>query len=202
MLKKILYFKIAAQKACVALLAGFLLLLTACETTKPNKALQSSENSLQEKMMQTRKYDTLDEKRILLAAVQTLQDLGFSIDETESKLGIVVASKNADAKDKQQYAVAFGLSLLDAMAAGSGNGTYHHQTDHFKNLDSEQKIRASLVVIPSKSSKNSLVRITFQRMIWNHAGQLSKQETINDQALYARFFQSLSKAIFLEGHEL
>ena len=48
----------------------------------------------------------------------------------------------------------------------------------------------------------SIVRVTFQRIIYNSKGMTTKAEQIKDPALYQEFYEKLSKAVFLEAHEI
>ncbi len=47
-----------------------------------------------------------------------------------------------------------------------------------------------------------LVRATFQRMVWNMAGQMSRIETLKEPDLYEGFFDKLSKSVFLEEQKI
>jgi hypothetical protein len=69
-------------------------------------------------------------------------------------------------------------------------------------IDKVQKIRASVVSKPSLDGSKILVRVTFQRIIWNNRGDISRMETLNDPELYQGFFERLSKAIFLEANKI
>jgi hypothetical protein len=70
-------------------------------------------------------------------------------------------------------------------------------------VDKEQKMRASVVTRPiGDQEKYIAVRVTFQRIVWNTQGQVTKSESIIDPAVYQEFFDKLSKAIFLEGQEI
>jgi hypothetical protein len=69
--------------------------------------------------------------------------------------------------------------------------------------DDIQKIRAALVTHPAHLSEGRvLLRVTFQRVVWNDRGQISKRESIVDAEIYQEFFAVLSKAVFLEAHKI
>ena len=122
------------------------------------------------------------------ASAAVLQDLGFNLDESETRLGVIVASKDRDATDVGQVVGA----VLMAVLFGANMA-----------VDKNQNIRASLVTRPHGENGTSVaVRITFQRMVWNTQGQVSKTEALTDPVLYQEFFSSLSKSIFLEAHKI
>ena len=54
----------------------------------------------------------------------------------------------------------------------------------------------------SASGGDSIVRVTFQRQIFNTEGQETTAEQIHSPEIYRTFFEKLSKAVFLEAHEL
>lgn len=135
--------------------------------------------------LQTRKFDTSDEKEILRASLGVLQDLGFEIDEAQSKLGVLVGSKDRDATDPMQITANIAFSVF----AGGQPGP----------VDRNQKIRVSLVT-HVLSPHESQVRVTFQRTVWDTQGNISRAEALTDPELYQEFFSKLSKALFLEAH--
>lgn len=168
--------------------------LTGCATTYPKDFLKASETSLQTRQLQLRKFDTTDEKQIISSSAGVLQDLGFTLDDSETKLGLVVASKDRDATDAGQVALATVSVFLSALGGSS--------SDAFDRIDKVQKIRASIVSKLGEDNKSVVVRVTFQRIVWNNRGDVSKMETLNDPELYQGFFERLSKAIFLEANKI
>jgi hypothetical protein len=167
----------------------FLALASGCAATIPKEALQLSNESLEDRRMQTRRFDGATETEILSASAGVLQDLGFQIDESETDLGVIVSSKERDATESAQVAAAIAVALL-------GGGSMP--------IDKKQKIRACLVIKPvvSETAEIHNVRITFQRMVWNTQNQLTKIEGLRDPEMYQEFFEKLSKSIFLEANEI
>ncbi|MCK4824979.1 hypothetical protein KA005_55025, partial [bacterium] len=78
-------------------------------------------------------------------------------------------------------------------------GSYSNNT---ALCDKEQKVKASVVVKPSLDGSKIVVRVTFQRIVWNMQNNISKVETINEPEIYEKFYSGLSKAIFLEAHKI
>ncbi len=177
---------------------GLLLLgwcVAGCQAPIPKDILKPTENVLQKRSLQSRSFDTVNEKLLLSASAGALQDIGFTIDDSETKLGLIVASKDADATNKTQMALATTGLVLGILA-----GSYNSR--HYQNLDDVQKIRASLVTHQNLQQKKTIVRITFQRIVWNKNKQICRRETLNDPKLYQGFYDRLSKAVFLEDHQI
>jgi len=193
--------------SCLAIIG----ILGGCASQIPPEALQFQPDTLANRQLQSRKYDIKSEKELLSASNNVLQDMGFNLDESNMPLGVIVASKNRDATDGGQIA---GAILMAAL--------FRVQTSY----DKEQKIRASLVTKPAATNNSILVdvttktgkqvkfnqpveanngfvvRVTFQRLVWNQRGVLSKIEGINDPEIYQEFFDKLSKSIFLQAQNV
>jgi hypothetical protein len=164
------------------------LFVSNCAPQIPEEALQFTSESLKERQLQTRYFDTADEKNILSASAALLQDLGFNLDESETPLGLIVGSKDRDATNPGQVAAAIFVALL-------GGGAMP--------IDRNQKMRASLVTRPvGEDKKRIAVRITFQRIVWNTQNQITTAERLNEPEMYQEFFSKLSKSVFLEAHEI
>jgi hypothetical protein len=162
-------------------------IVVGCAATVPKEALELSPENLRLRQLQTRRFDSKDEKALLTAGAAVLQDLGFTLENSEPGLGVIVASKDRSAVEAGQVMAAIFMALLGAPMP----------------IDKNQKIRASLVSRPAGEGKEStLVRVTFQRIVWNTEGRVTKAEPLDELEFYQEFFSQLSKAVFLDAHEL
>ncbi len=166
-----------------------LLLVGACTPQIPADALKLSPETLEQRALQTRKYEGIAEKKLLAASAGIMQDLGFNLDESETKLGVLVGSKDRGAQETGQVLAAIFLSVFTGAPA-----LYDHK----------QRIRMALVIRPTTedNNKDHYVRVTFQRAVWDNRNNISKVEGINDQEIYQQFFNRLSKSVFLEAQEI
>jgi hypothetical protein len=160
-----------------------------CVTITPTRVVQPFEPppaAAAQRLLQSRRYDTRDEAEVLRASASLLMDLGFTVDASDELLGVLVASKD-------RTAVVTG-QMLTAMFASALFGTDVPYDHH-------QKLRASIVTRPT-GQKSLVVRATFQRIVWNSHGLESRREALNEDWIYLEFFGKLSKALFLEAHDL
>ncbi|MBW1700213.1 MAG: hypothetical protein JRH18_23790 [Deltaproteobacteria bacterium] len=166
--------------------------ILSCVPKIPKEALQLSKENLQNRQIQTRHFD-IDEKTLLTASVTVLQDLGFAIDEIETDLGVIACSKTRDATSPGQVVGAIVLALFTGVVTP---------------IDKDQLIRASLVTHPiiidknDKSKCRTAARITFQRIVKNTEGQVTRRECIIEPEIYREFFDKLSQSLFLEAHKI
>ncbi len=166
-------------------LIPLVLMLQGCDSI-PKDALRMNKATLEDRQLQTRLFDTSDEKKILSASAAVFQDLGFNLDESETDLGLVVGSKERDATE-------VGQVVLAAVVAGLCGTPAQY--------DTKQKIRLSLVSSPAGETEEKIaVRVTFQRIVWDNYNQVSRLERLNNPEMYQEFFDKLSKAVFLEAH--
>lgn len=163
-------------------------LLSGCQPKVPTEALMLSPQSLEQRQVQVRRFDTSDEAKVLSACAALLQDTGFTIDKSETKLGLITASKQRSAKNAAQITGSIILALL---------------TGAYIPTDATQKMRASIVTYPyGEERKNIAVRVTFQRIVWNDQGGVTRKEGLTDPEIYREFFEKLSKSLFLEANQL
>ena len=182
------WLRTLSTRSIYLMLATILFFLIGCASAPPKDAFQLSATSLADRQIQSRRFDSLDEHLILASSVSVLQDLGYALDVSNADLGVLTASKALDATNAGQIAA---MVLLAALGGGAAP------------VDKDQKIRVTLVINESLEVKGtSVVRITMNRIIWNTQGQITKAETLNEPELYQAFFDKLSKATFLEAHEI
>lgn len=178
-------------RGTLAVMAGAVaasLLLTGCQQTIPKEALDLKQVTVEKRQRQTRYFDTLDEEKLLAASAAVLQDLGFSLDESETDLGVIVGSKDRDAMEAGQVVGAVILFALSGAVVP---------------IDDRQKIRVSLVSRPmSDDGERTALRVTFQRVVWNTQNIVSRAEPLDEPELYQEFFDRLSQSVFLEAHEV
>jgi len=170
-------------------------LVAGCATPGiPEQALRLPESSLEVRAMQSRSFAVPTEATILAASVAVLQDMEYNLDFIERPLGVLSASKVADADSKSEKAQLFMWDLLCAMG-GSSCGAMQNASD-------KQAIAVTLVVLPSLARKGEFVaRITLQRVVYNKQSQVTLKEPIVDAETYQKIFDKLSQSIYLQVNE-
>mgnify|MGYP000099037094 CR=1 FL=1 len=171
--------------AIAVILILMILLQFACQKGVPREALMFTPESLADRQLQTRVFETDNEGKLLEASAGVLQDLGFTIDESEVRCGVIVCSKDRDVTEIFDV----GLSIIASIFFID----YEYAT--------RQKVLASLVTRPL-GGKKIAVRITFQHLVWDTQKDLIKNERINDPHIYQKFFSKLSKSVFLTAQEI
>ena len=181
----------------LALLLVTLAALGGCGTMSYDALLLLEDDNIALRELQTRRFDTTDESMVLSSSAAVLQDLGFTLEDSETEVGLLFAVKERTAVEAGQVAGAVAATIVIATLAalmGANSG------DVSVPWDERQHLRVCLVTRPV--ANGIAVRVTFQRFVWNNKGHLSKQESLQEREHYVEFFDRLSKAIFLEAHEL
>ena len=141
--------------------------------------------------METRRFDTRDDLRLISTGTQTMQDLGFIVSESSLDGGLVTGAKQRDATEAGQVAGQIALTVVLAAL-----GSYHVPV-----WDDHQTIQATIVTYPVEGADASDVRVSFDRVVVNTQGQ-RRAEFIDDVAIYHQFFQRYSTALSLEERPL
>lgn len=167
--------------------------LVACKTSvveEQTAALTVSSDDLALRQANSRRFDTDDETMIQSACAGVLQDLGFTLEESSTETGLLIASKDRDAVETQQVAAQIFLAAIIAAGGGKADPVW----------EKSQKIRISIATRLIDGS--TVVRSTVQRVIWNTKSQISRIETVKDPQIYRLFFDKLSQAVFLEAQKI
>ena len=161
--------------------------ITGCARTVPPAALQLTPTSLQERQIQTRRFATPDEESLQHAAAEVLQDLGFQIDESETALGVVVASKTRDARQTgpspDRGAGTPGVARAPADRPAAANPRPALRPDR-------PGLQGPQCASPSSG--------------WCGTATIDCRsiEGIDDPAIYQEFFDRLSQSVFLSAQGL
>jgi hypothetical protein len=157
----------------------------------PADALEMTPDTLERRQIESRRFAGAKPGDIMAACAGVAQDLGFNIDESEPKLGVIVASKRREASSG-------GARFAMALLAGANAAN---------SMDRSQTIRVGIVAKPApgqeaKPNADWVVRATFQRVVINSYGQVTRLEWLNEEELHQQFFEKLSKAVFLEAQKI
>ena len=172
------------------------LLLAGCVTTPPDIFVVTSELQ-QKRQIETRRYEGINEADLITACANVLQDLGFNLENSETKLGVITASKERDATHGGEIAGAIVVGILTTLVGAP----------IIIPTGRDQTIRVALVVRPVIDSNgkamanNHFVRVTFQRLV-RRTDNTVFGETLNDPKLYQDFFEKVSKSVFLEAQKI
>lgn len=146
---------------------------------------------LKQRVIETRRYEGIKEADLLSACANVLQDLGYNLENSETKLGVITASKQRDATNAGEVAAMIVLALLGGGATP---------------ISKDQTIKVALVARPVTEDGKILenkyfVRVTFQRIV-RRTDNSVYMETLKDTKLYEEFFDKVSKSVFLEAQKI
>jgi hypothetical protein len=168
-----------------------IILVVGCISPPPHAFLVTPE-MLSQRQIETRRYDGIKEEDLLSACANVLQDIGFQLENSEPRLGVLTVSKQRNAKEAGEIVVSFIVAML------SGKPVPYSK---------DQSIRAALVVSPANDSDgnalpdNHYVRITFQRLV-RRTDNTFYVETLRDPKIYEGFYEKLSKSVFIEAQKI
>lgn len=135
---------------------------------------------------QSRLFESVDRTRLLTAIVQVLQDLGFMVEELDTKLGIVSASRFDRMEGGSGFDATYHLyddqSLLLLTRTYRSWGPFFHRTD---------LVRAT-VTVRQRNEKQTVVRASAQFYM----------RAVEGSEPYQRFFTALEQALALEAMQV
>ena len=129
---------------------------------------------------------------MLQAGAAVAQDLGFLIEESSVGSGMLLASKKREAVDQGQRATEMLLVLLAAFS----------KSRYQASFDTDQRIRLSFTTRAEPGGSGLIVRVSFQRVIYDQNGRAKVAETVEDPLIYQEFFEKLNQASFLQAQDI
>jgi len=170
----------------------------------PGRALQTSADTAAQRAAQTRRFEGITQQAMLTAGAALLQDLGFTIEEADSRLGVLVGSKQHTAEERKTASqaileVAGTVALVLAIGAITGQLAVGPSDD---DPTDRQVIRVTLAIAngAAETPDRVLVSLTVNRVVYTRSNRVRSQESVHDPVLMQAFFEALSKSVFLEAH--
>jgi len=166
---------------CILLMGG---VLSACTSYK-NLYIPDADY-LSRRNIETRVFNTTNTKELLVASAQLLQDMGYTITESDMEIGVITASK---LREKGTVA---GKTVLTVLAALNGQKAVY---------EDKQKFFVSIVNTKT-NDKQIKTRVTFARIVYDNLGNVVQIEKLDDTKLYTEFFDKLSQSVFLTANNI
>ena len=143
-------------------------------------------NYLERRNVETRVFDTTNTKELLIASAQLLQDMDYTITESDIDIGVITATKERNAIPKA------GKVALTVLAALNGKDPVY-----------EDKQKFYVSIVNTKANKKQIkTRVTFARIIYDNYGKVAKIEKLDDPSLYQEFFDKLAQSVFLTANNI
>jgi hypothetical protein len=179
--------------ACLALV------LSGC-TTVPANLLALPPQSDQVREQQSRQFADMDETALLAASASVVQDLGFTLDESESRLGIITASRRLTSRRPPNGGEVLAGLAYTVMIPYLGAPMLAYKS--IAGVKEPQVVRVTLVTraTDASSRRSAALRVTAQRYVYANEKyvQVKLAESLDDPQFYAEFFQRLEHSVFLE----
>ncbi len=205
-----------------ALAVAGLIGLTGCVHKIPDGAFDVSPDMMAQRQIESRKFTGISEEEILIASSNVLQDMGFNLENTEVKLGVLTANKQREATNAGEIAGAIIMAVIFKVNMATSKDQTIRVALVIKPAPSESMIGTlysgasntsePVATKPAKGKKapavavaaapeSYIVRVTFQRIV-RRTDNSTYAETIKDPDLYQEFFDKLSKSVFIEAQKL
>lgn len=126
---------------------------------------------------QTAHFGVASEERLLVEATQVLQDLGFTIEESAARFGVLAGAKDRDATETPQVVAQVALTVGLAILGVRYDPVW----------DTDQVIRTTLSTRPV-GPRDYALRVSFERIVTNNKG-LSRVEELTASEFSTGFFE-------------
>ncbi len=170
-------------------------------------------SQLERRNIETRLFDTPDSTKVMKAAVNTLQDSGFVLQEIEPELGYLRARKYYKKRYLSKGRVAlnsFLFALFATYAVFTYGMTSYYVVDPARKINNEFKdktvvIDSNVNVEPFGQNKTKVRLVLVQKVLQNADGYSFVKSApvrvfrVYQPEVYREFFAQLDKSIFYEG---
>jgi hypothetical protein len=171
------------------------LLLGGCASSttapKPKTALEIRE-------MQTRSFETTDQKMVMKSLLNVLQDEGFIVKTANVELGLLTAEKDVEVS---------GSAASSGSGVNTGTAIALGVVELALRLTVARDAPASTPSTPSSSNiseygTQTRVRINFQVKVIDNKGAVMSVEQVEDPRFYQEFFAKVDKGLFITQEKL
>lgn len=189
----------------------FVLCLVVVLMATPSFA-KTAHTMMEVREIQTQYFETDNDKEVMRAAIHTLQDNGFIIQNIEDEMGYITARKDFRAKRTDKGRVALYSAeyayygALSVFSFGAATPYLIIPTMHMKNELSLHPVVIDANVTIDKVGKRTKVRFAFVEKIMENADgymfiKSAPRKVVRYYAedIYQEFFSQLSKNIFIEN---
>ena len=180
-----------------------------CVFAKKYKSL----SQLERREIETHFYNTPDSQKVMKAAINTLQDSGFVIQEIEPEIGYLRARKTYKKKFINKGRLAAQSTILAAYTAltvFSWGTTAYSLSDPAMKVSNELHdktivVESNVNVEPFGKNKTKVRFVLVQKVLLNADGYSYVKSApirilrVYNPKIYQEFFAQLDKSIFYEG---
>ncbi len=177
--------------------------------TSCNCAFARKKTVQQMREMQTHVFDQSDNHKVMLAAVNTLQDSGFIVEEIDFNLGFIRAKKDFKEKFSNKRRVLGWSTVVAAAGAytafsyGTTVGTMINPTRRvmYELRDKTVEVNANVLVQPYDEDKTSVRFVFVEKVLQNADGFAFRTQAptkiirINKPAPYNEFFSQIEEKL-------
>lgn len=148
---------------------------------------------LQLRELQTREFEAKDEAQVTRAAVQALQDEGFMILDTDARLAVITAVREAT---EQRRGSRFTTGRLVASIFTYGLPLLLPASEKTVTV----RLEATLTVAPFGSRYRVRASLVYRRM--DEKGRLAESHPVADPQLYQSLFDTIDRSLFLAREQV
>lgn len=164
-------YKAIERSALVLVFAGIVSCSAPTAPIAPRTQLETRE-------LQTREFPTRDEKLVMKAVLNALQDEGFIISNAVPDLGLISARKE---RDVEHYSSALLQSIVAGPQARWRKAEVYEATANVTSHNDYTRVRLSL----------------HQRVVDNQGATITTRE-VEEGEIYRRLFSKVDKSVFLQ----